>query len=183
VGKRGIFHLIALIKNKNKRKDDDSQGQQVTATWVDVGGFTTYDVYSATDTKLGLGRDFVLLDTQANISLFHPSVLEDVKPSEKEIRINGIGGYQMTVKHTGHLPNFFEVYCSPEVKVNVLCFAEVEDLFEIKYREQEGFTVRLQNGREILFARRNKMFVAKVEDVASVLATITEKKPVFYRGS
>jgi hypothetical protein len=41
----------------------------------------------------------------------------------------------------------------------------------------------LQNGREILFARRNKMFVVKVEDVASVLATIAEKKPVFYRGS
>jgi hypothetical protein len=103
-------------------------------------------------------------------------VLEDVKPSEKEIRINGVGGYQMTVKSTGHLPNFFEVYCSPEVKVNVLCFAEVEDLFEVEYREKEGFTVRLQNGKEILFARRNKMFVAKVEDVASVLATIAEKK-------
>ncbi len=82
----------------------------------------------------------------------------------------------MTVKHTGHLLNFFEVYCSPEVKVNVLCFAEVEDLFEVTYREQEGFTVRLQNGKEILFARRNKMFIAKVKDVASVLATIAEKK-------
>jgi hypothetical protein len=49
------------------------------------------------DGSLGLGRDMVLLDTQANISLFHPAALEDVKPSEKEIKINGIGDYQMMV--------------------------------------------------------------------------------------
>jgi hypothetical protein len=62
------------------------------------------------------------------------------------------------------------------VKVNVLCFAEVKDLFEIEYREWEGFTVRLPNGKEIIFARRNNMFVAEVENVASVLSMIAEKK-------
>jgi hypothetical protein len=110
---------------KNKKKEADSQDGQVNATWVDADVFTTYDIFNATDSSLGLGRDVVLLDTQANISLFHPSILENIKDSEKEIKINGIGGYQMTVKNKGYLPNFFEVYCSPEVKVNVLCFAEV----------------------------------------------------------
>jgi hypothetical protein len=57
----------------------------------------------------------------------------------------------MTVKSRGHLPNFFEAYCSPEVKVNVLCFTEVEDLFEIEYKEREGFNVWLPDGKEIFF--------------------------------
>jgi hypothetical protein len=103
-------------------------------------------------------------------------MLEDVKPSERSIRINGIGGYQMTVGHEGYLPNFFEVFCSEEVKVNVLCFAEVEDRFEVEYREREGFIVRLPDGKEVFFKRQNKMFVADVATVASVLMTIAEKR-------
>ncbi len=82
----------------------------------------------------------------------------------------------MTVRDKGFLPNFFEVYCSPEVKVNVLCFAEVEDLFDVEYRERQGFLVRLPSGKEIIFERKNKMFVAKIDQVASILMTIGEKK-------
>jgi hypothetical protein len=33
----------------------------------------------------------------------------------------------------------------------VLCFTEVEDLFEIEYKEREGFNVRLPDGKEIFF--------------------------------
>jgi hypothetical protein len=161
---------------KNKSNEGELQDRQVNATWVDADVFATFDVYSATDGNLGLGRDMVLLDTQANISLFHPAVLENVRPSEKEIKINGVGGYQMTVREKGTLPNFFEVFCSPEVKVNVLCFAEVEDMFEVEYVEREGFIVRMPDEREIFFERRNKMFVAKIEDVAEVMATVAEKK-------
>ncbi len=82
----------------------------------------------------------------------------------------------MTVREKGTLPNFFEVFCSPEVKVNVLCFAEVEDMFEVEYVEREGFIVQMPDEREIFFERRNKMFVAKIEDVAEVMATVAEKK-------
>jgi hypothetical protein len=147
-GEKGHIASSPNCPGKNKKKKEGDDGQ-ITATWVDADVFATYDVFNATDSSLGLGKNVVLLDTQANISLFHPSVLEDVRESEQEIKINGIGGYQLTVKEKGHLPNFFDVYCSPEVKVNVLCFAEVEDLFEIEYKEREGFTVRLQNGKDI----------------------------------
>jgi hypothetical protein len=166
-------------KNKNKNQEGgnaDASNRNVTATWVDADVFATYDVFSATDGSLGLGTNSVLLDTQANISLFHPSVLENVEESDREIKINGIRGYQMTVREKGFLPNFFPVYCSPEAKVNVLCFAEVEDLFEVEYRECEGFVVHLENGKEIFFKRKNKMFVADIADVAAVLTTIAEKK-------
>jgi hypothetical protein len=58
----------------------------------------------------------------------------------------------------------------------VLCFAEVEDLFPVEYKEREGFIVRLPDGKEIFFERRQKMFVASVESVTSILTTIAEKK-------
>jgi hypothetical protein len=123
-----------------------------------------------------LGTDVVLLDTQANISIFHPSVLENVEAREREIKINGIRGYQLTVRDKGFLPNFFEVFCSPDVRVNGICFEEVEDLFKVEYKEYEGFLVHLLDGKEILFKGRNKMFVADVVNVAPVLTTIAEKK-------
>jgi hypothetical protein len=174
-GEKGHISPNCPHKNKNKKKEDDSQEQrQVNATWVDADVFATFDVFNATDNSLGLGKDVVLLDTQANISLFHPSVLENIQPSGKEIKVNGIGGYQMTVSEKGYLPNFFEVFCSPDVKVNVLCFAEVEDLFDVKYKEHEAFIVCLPDGQEIFFKRKDKMFVAKVEEVATVMTTISE---------
>jgi hypothetical protein len=73
-------HIAPNCPLKNKKKEDDER--QVTATWVDADVFATYDVFNATDGSLGLGKNVVLLDTQANISLFHPSVLEDVRASE-----------------------------------------------------------------------------------------------------
>jgi hypothetical protein len=126
--------------------------------------------------EVGLGTDIVLLDTQANISIFHPSVLENVEAREREIKINGIRGYQLKVRDKGFLPNFFKVFCSPDVRVNVLCFAEVEDLFKVEYKEYEGFVVHLLDGKEMLFKRRNKMFVAGVANVATVLTTLAEKR-------
>ncbi len=52
----------------------------------------------------------------------------------------------------------------------------MEDLFDIEYREREGFIVHLPNGKEIIFKRQNKMFVAKIDQVAAILTTIGEKK-------
>jgi hypothetical protein len=60
--------------------------------------------------------------------------------------------------------------------VNVLCFAEVEDLFEVEYKEQEGLVVRLSEDKEIFFKRVNKMFIASIGEIASVYATIAVKK-------
>jgi hypothetical protein len=39
-------------------------------------------------------------------SLFHPSALQGVQESETTIRVNGIGGYQMTVSKKVRLPGF-----------------------------------------------------------------------------
>jgi hypothetical protein len=137
---------------------------------------------NATDGLLEVSQDEVLLDTQANISLFHPSMLQEVQQSEKIIKVNGIGGYQMTVSRKGHLPGFFDVYCHEGVKVNVLCFADVEDLCEVLYRPNVGFVVHL-DGQEIVFEWRNKLYVAKANEFhAMMMITVEEKKLQFSTG-
>jgi hypothetical protein len=139
----------------------------------------TYSVLNATDEKLAVSKNEILLDTQANISLFHPSILRDVQESEREVRVNGVGGYQMTVSKKGYLPGFFDVYCHDEVKVNVLCFADVEDLYEVVYQPSIGFVVHV-DGKEIIFERREKLYVAKADDfLAHVMVTVEEKKKEF----
>ncbi len=77
--------------------------------WGNANVMTTFNVRNATDEMLEVLHDEVLLDTQANISLFHPSVLQEVQESNKTIRVNGIGGYQMTVSKKRYLPGFFDI--------------------------------------------------------------------------
>jgi hypothetical protein len=79
-------HIALNCPQKNKMKEqegvNDSE-QNINATWVDADVFTSFDIYNATKGSLGLGTAVVLLDTQANISLFHPSVVENMEGSEK----------------------------------------------------------------------------------------------------
>jgi hypothetical protein len=79
-------HIALNCPQKNKMKEqegvNDSE-QNINATWVDADVFTSFDIYNATKGSLGLGTAVMLLDTQANISLFHPSVVENMEGSEK----------------------------------------------------------------------------------------------------
>jgi hypothetical protein len=49
----------------------------------------------------------VLLDNQADISIMQPELLRALKPAEKKIRVNGVGGLQLTVDRKGYLDDFF----------------------------------------------------------------------------
>jgi hypothetical protein len=93
--------------------------------------------------------------------------------------VNGVGGYQMTVSKKRYLPGFFDVYCHDKVKVHVLCFADVEDIYEVVYQPNVSFVVHV-DGKDIIFERRNKLYVAKANDfLAHVMITVEEKKKEF----
>jgi len=65
----------------------------------------------------------------------------------------------MVVEQTGYLDNFFRVYASEETKVNVLCFVDVMELYEISFDPVVGFTVHMPD-RDLVFKQRGKLFVA-----------------------
>ncbi len=75
----------------------------------------------------------VLLDNQANISVMHLMLLEDVRQSDRKFKVNGVGGIQLIVEQTSCLPEFFDVYASTHTKANVLSFVEVEDKYNTAY--------------------------------------------------
>jgi hypothetical protein len=101
----------------------------------------------------------VLLDNQANISVMHPMLLEDVRQADKKIKVNGVGGVQLIVEQTGCLPEFFDSYTSTQTNANVLSLDEVEDKHEIMYLHREAFVVHMSE-RDLVFSRRDKLYVA-----------------------
>jgi hypothetical protein len=62
----------------------------------------------------------------------------------------------MVVDKGGDLPDFFEVYSSQETKAKVLSFADVEDLYEITYKQEEAFMVHMEN-KDLVFKCRKKI--------------------------
>jgi len=84
------------------------------------------------------------------------------------VKVNGVGGLQLTVDHMGYLDEFFRVYASNETKANVLSFAEVEELYDIMYVPREAFIIHLPE-QDLDFQRKGKLYVADV----------TKQKPVY----
>ena len=73
----------------------------------------------------------VLLNNQADVSVAHPDLLQDLQQAEKTVRINGAGGFQFETSTKGHLQDFFPVYANKKTTVNILSFSEVEEEYEI----------------------------------------------------
>ena len=90
--------------------------------------------------------------------------------AEQEVKINGVGRYQFTVRETGYLDPFFPVYASTQTKANILLFAQVEDQNPITYTPQEAFMVHLPKG-DIVFKRCDGMYVADWEDYKNAFST------------
>ena len=152
----------------------------LNATWQ-ASAYCTHTVHNAVDENLKVGPDEVLIDNQADISVIKSHLLVDVKRYEREIKINGVGGLTLTVNKTGYLPDFFQVYASDDTLANVLSFSDVEDKYKITYVPQESFIVHLED-RDIEFKRRGKLFVAKWEQVASMLATVKETEAMYTKA-
>ncbi len=128
----------------------------VAATW-EGNTFATYRVNSIG--MKGLGATEVLLDNQADISIMRSELLRMLEPVDNPVQVSGVGGVQLVAKETGYLEDFLRVYASSDTRANVLCFSDVEDVYEITYAQGQSFTVHLPD-RDIVFNRKDKLYVA-----------------------
>ena len=94
----------------------------LNATWEATTFCTYHQVNNAVDENLKVGPNEILLDNQADISIIRPHLLEGIKDSGNNIKINGVGGLTLTVSKTGYLPDFFQVYASEDTLANILSF-------------------------------------------------------------
>jgi len=103
-------HYAHKCPNKKKQSEEaldaDDEIHTLNATW-EAATFCTHQVNSAVDNSLRVQPNEVLLDNAADISIIKPHLLENLQDSEKEIKINGVGGLTLTVNKAGDLPNFF----------------------------------------------------------------------------
>jgi hypothetical protein len=133
------------------------------------------------DENLKVGPNEVLLDNCADISIIRPHLLEGIKDSEHNVKINGVGGLTLTVSKTGYLPEFFQVYASENTLANVLSFSDVEDVYPISYVEKTAFIVHLPH-KDIAFKRRGKLYVAQWDEVATMMATVQETEAMYTKA-
>ena len=105
----------------------------------------------------------VLLDNQADVSVVHPWLLTDVRPADRKCKVAGLSGHAVELPNVGELPQFFTCKTADNLRVSVLCQADVEDLYPIVYEPGVSYTVCLPN-RELVFYRRNKMYIADMRD-------------------
>jgi hypothetical protein len=131
----------------------------VNAAW-EANVFNTSLTYQVNAVGLrGFWEMEVLLDNQADISIMRPSMLHELRTLKSSVQVNGVGGVQMEVRQEGYLDEFFEVYASDTMRVNILSFSKVKELYPITFVPHVGFTVHLPE-KDILFGKRGKMQVA-----------------------
>jgi hypothetical protein len=176
-----------LLENQNASKNDDDL--KAFASWDDeeveeeeqAGTYLTYQVCHGVESGQKFQDYDLLLDNQANISVIHPRLLRELIPADVPITVNGIGGKQLTVTHTGYLDEFFRVYCSEAAKPNVLSMADVEDMSPITYVPGKAFVVHLPS-RDLEFKHKGKLYVANyylVLNLSSIYATVQENEEVY----
>jgi hypothetical protein len=67
------------------------------------------------------------------------------------------------------------VYASSEARANILSFAAIEDMYEVTYSRDEGFTVHMPE-RDIVFKRRDILYVVDWADVGNMYAMVQENE-------
>jgi hypothetical protein len=185
-GEKG--HLANSKQCPNYKKAQDKE-VSANATWqeYEASMYTTvrcrmeeYVINNAVNTMQKLEPTKVLLDNQADISILHPMLLKDVQPAERQIKVKGVGGLQMVVDQQGILEGFFPVYASKDTKANVLSFVDVEDLYDIMYVQKQAFIVHMGT-RDLVFYRREKLYMADWNDMATVVTTVQVNEQVYSR--
>jgi hypothetical protein len=114
----------------------------------------------------------VLLDNQADVSVMHPFMLEDIQTSNHKLRIKVFGGAQFTVTEKGNLPDFFPFYASKLTKANVISFAKGEDKYPIMYVPRTCFNVHLPD-QDIRFHCVDKLYIADWNDNYGTINVMT----------
>jgi hypothetical protein len=75
---------------------------------------------------------------------------------------------------------FFRVYASADTKANVLSFAAVEALYDITYIRKEAFVVHMPD-RDLVFQKRNNLYVAEWYAESTVESTAQENEVVYLK--
>jgi hypothetical protein len=179
-----------LCPNYKKKKEAEDAADNATWQEYEASMYTTigeetkiieeHMVNNAVNENQEVVLTKILLDNQANISIVHPALLTNVQKSKKIIRVKGVGSVQLVVNQIGMLEGFFTVYVCEHTRANVLSFADVEDIDRITYQRKQAFIVHMGAGN-LVFSRRQKLYVADWSMVATVAVTVRENEQLYMK--
>lgn len=142
-------HFIADCPHE----DDEGQGDETAD-----GHFTTATAFVCREENTTQPHE-VLLDNQSEVSVVHPSLCSKVRPKRGKCTVN-MAGKTVPIYNEGFMRHFGWVWVSEHLPANLLCFADIEDKYKIDRVPRDSFTVHLPEGEDLVFARRNKFYVA-----------------------
>jgi len=105
----------------------------------------------------------VLLDNETNVSIIHPRLLTHIRRATAPTRVTGISDTPVELSLEGSLTGFFRVLSSHDSPANVLCMADVEDLYRVTYNQGVSFVVHMK-GKDLVFRRRDKMYLGDMRE-------------------
>jgi hypothetical protein len=124
----------------------------------------------------------VLLDSQANISLYHnPDLLTNIRDAPAVRSVEGINsdGPDLIVNKIGYSEHFeMEVYYHPAARANVLSLSDVDDLCDVNFSNRT-FTVITPSGTRHEFKRFNRLHVCDMKPSTCLLTTVKDNKKMY----
>jgi hypothetical protein len=115
-------------------------------------------------------RNMVLLDAQSDISVISSHLVTNIRATNDWVYINGIssGADEVVCKKVGDFLGVCEVYVHDKLSANVLCQADLEDMYQITYDQGVSYTVHTNVG-DLVFARIGKHYACNVSDFVKVI--------------
>jgi hypothetical protein len=96
-------HRKKLMSAKQQQEGQDDGDAFVNAAW-EANVYHTYQVKAVG--MSGFSGTEVLLDNQADISIMRPELLQQLRPVEETVRVNGVVGVQLELKQAGYVKDF-----------------------------------------------------------------------------
>ena len=108
-----------------------------------------------------VGPNEFILDNGSQVSLARPEFQRNLEPHRSGYR--GVGGEVTKTYERGTLDSLATCLASPNARLNVLSFGEVEENNDIEYVPNVGFRVYLQDGTVVDFEKRDRLYFANLK--------------------
>jgi hypothetical protein len=130
-------------------------------------------------------RGAVIIDNASDVCAVRKELLSNVRRAQTRTAISTLAGTEMELELDGDLEGFFRVKSSSKLRVSILSFAQVEDVFSITYNQRESMVVHLPE-RDVIFHRQGRLYVADMSDwldrpSTSLVTTSAEKESGYSR--
>jgi len=171
------------------RECPETQEAELPMSGLTLDGGDEADVEACFNTVVEGQRLFetyeVCLDNGSQVNIVHPSLLSNIREDTKRFRtMDGVAG----TEQVGYLNGFFDCQVSSSTPASILSQSDVEDKYPVTYIQGVSITVHMDD-KDVVFERKNKMYVADFSDwivgdeedreSKIALATLNEKAQLY----